>query len=170
MNPYLKQYRQTQIDTTPKEQILLMLYDGAVRFLHLAKEGMAEKNIEKIHNNIIKVQNIITEFEAALDMKNGGEFAESLFALYEFISRQLSQANIKKDEAALDIAIKHITELRDTWKEAVKKFKADGQSMASQNQVDNYSQAQSSGSAYSAYDDSDDEDDDDEDELGEYIV
>ena len=59
MNPYLKQYRQTQIDTAPKEQILLMLYDGAVRFLNQAKAGFAEKNIEKIHNNIVKVQNII---------------------------------------------------------------------------------------------------------------
>ena len=55
MNPYLKQYRQTQIDTAPKEQILLMLYDGAVRFLNQAKAGFAEKNIEKIHNNIVKV-------------------------------------------------------------------------------------------------------------------
>ena len=50
MNPYLKQYKQTQINTTPKEQILLMLYDGAVRFLHLAKEGFAEKNIEQSVN------------------------------------------------------------------------------------------------------------------------
>ena len=54
MNPYLKQYKQTQMDTAPKEEILLMLYDGAVRFLHLAKEGFAEKNIEKQHNNMIE--------------------------------------------------------------------------------------------------------------------
>ena len=166
MNPYLKQYQQTQINTTPKEQILLMLYDGAVRFLHLAKEGMAEKNIEKIHNNIIKVQNIITEFEAALDMKNGGEFAQNLFALYEFISRQLSQANLKKDEAALDIAIKHITELRDTWREAVKKFKAEGQSLT-ENSFDNYNQ---SGSYSSVEVSDDDEDDEEDDEIGDYIV
>lgn len=79
MNPYLKQYRQTQIDTAPKEQILLMLYDGAVRFLNQAKAGFAEKNIEKIHNNIVKVQNIITEFESTLDMKTGGEFAAKSF-------------------------------------------------------------------------------------------
>ena len=104
MNPYLKQYRQTQIDTAPKEQILLMLYDGAVRFLNQAKAGFAEKNIEKIHNNIVKVQNIITEFESTLDMKTGGEFAQNLFALYEYINNQLLLANIKKREECLDEA------------------------------------------------------------------
>ena len=138
MNPYLKQYRQTQIDTTPKEQILLMLYDGAVRFLHQAKAGFAEKDIEKIHNNLIKVQNIITEFEATLDMETGGEFAKNLYSLYEFMSRQLTIPNIRKDEAALEIVIKHMTELRDTWKEAVKQCKASGQSML-ENEVDKYS-------------------------------
>lgn len=165
MNPYLKQYRQTQMDTTPKEQILLMLYDGAVRFLHLAKEGFAEKNIEKIHNNLVKVQNIITEFEASLDMQAGGDFAKNLFALYEFLSRQLVQANIKKDEAALDIVIKHVTELRDTWKEAVKKYKAEGQSLSS-NEIDQYGTQVSTINVT----DTDDEDDDEDDNIGEYIL
>ena len=126
MNPYLKQYQQTQMNTAPKEQILLMLYDGAVRFLHQAKAGFAEKNIEKIHNNIVRVQKIITEFEASLDMENGGEFAKNLYGLYEFMSGQLTQANIKKKEECLDIVIKHMSELRDTWREAIKNFKAAG--------------------------------------------
>lgn len=163
MNPYLKQYKQTQIDTTPKEQILLMLYDGAVRFLHQAKAGFAEKDIEKIHNNLIKVQNIITEFEATLDMESGGEFAKNLYALYEFMSRQLTIANIRKDEAALEIVIKHMTELRDTWREAVKRFKAAGNSL-NENTVDNYN---SQNTVY--YSEEDDEEDDDDENMGEYI-
>jgi len=166
MNPYLKQYKQTQINTTPKEQILLMLYDGAVRFLHLAKEGFAEKNIEKIHNNIVKTQNIITEFQANLDMKNGGDFAQNLFNLYEFLSRQLLIANIKKDEGALDLVIKHVTELRDTWREAVKKFKSEGHSL-DENSVDNYT---SQNSTINIADDDDDDDEDEDDSLGEYIL
>ena len=164
MNPYLKQYRQTQIETAPKEEILLMLYDGAVRFLLQAKEGFAEKNIEKQHNNIIKVQNIITEFESTLDMEAGGEFAKNLFNLYEFMSAQLLIANVKKDERALDIVIKHMTSLRDTWREAIKNFKASGQSL-SQNEVDKYQSADDDSI------DSDEEDDDDEDNtIGEYIL
>ena len=164
MNPYLKQYRQTQIDTTPKEQILLMLYDGAVRFLHQAKAGFAEKDIEKIHNNLIKVQNIITEFEATLDMETGGEFAKNLYSLYEFMSRQLTIANIRKDEAALEIVIKHMTELRDTWREAVKRFKAAGNSL-NENTVDNYNSQNTN-----VYQTEDTEEEDEVDEnMGEYI-
>ena len=165
MNPYLKQYRQTQIDTTPKEQILLMLYDGAVRFLHQAKAGFAEKDIEKIHNNLIKVQNIITEFEATLDMETGGEFAKNLYSLYEFMSRQLTIANIRKDEAALEIVIKHMTELRDTWREAVKRFKAAGNSL-NENTVDNYNSQNTN--VYQT-EDTEEEDDEDDENMGEYI-
>lgn len=164
MNPYLKQYKQTQINTASKEEILLMLYDGAVRFLNQAKVGFAEKNIEKIHNNIVKVQNILTEFEASLDMEQGGDFAKNLFGLYEFMSRQLSEANIKKNEGALDIVIKHMTELRDTWREAVKKFKSEGNSLMDENDVDKYNQ--------NAMVDSEEEYEDDEeteDNIGEYI-
>ena len=162
MNPYLKQYKQTQIDTTPKEQILVMLYEGAVRFLHLAKEGFDENNIEKIHNNIIKVQNIITEFQVNLDMEAGGEFSQTLFDLYEFLSRQLLKANVRKDTEALDIVIKHMTELRDTWKQAVKQYKAEGNSLRDYDDPDKYKQT--------SVDIADDEDDDeDDDNLGNYI-
>ncbi|CDC21652.1 MAG TPA: flagellar export chaperone FliS [Candidatus Limenecus avicola] len=161
MNPYLKQYRQTQIDTAPKEQILLMLYDGAVRFLNQAKAGFAEKNIEKIHNNIVKVQNIITEFESTLDMKTGGEFAQNLFALYEYINNQLLLANIKKREECLDEALKHMTELRDTWRQAVKQFKAAGHSL-DENDMDHYNSRVSTSEP-------DDEDNEDDDKMGEYI-
>lgn len=165
MNPYLKQYKQTQIETAPKEEILLMLYDGAVRFLHKAKEGFAEKNIEKQHNNIVKVQNIITEFESTLDMEAGGEFAKNLFNLYEFMSAQLLIANVKKNEQALDIVIKHMTSLRDTWREAIKNFKASGQSL-SYNEVDKYKSSNENDE-----DDYDDDDDEDEDNsIGEYII
>ena len=165
MNPYLKQYKQTQMDTAPKEEILLMLYDGAVRFLHKAKEGFAEKNIEKQHNYIVKVQNIITEFESTLDMEAGGEFAKNLFNLYEFMSAQLLIANVKKNEHALDIVIKHMTSLRDTWREAIKNFKASGQTLSDYNSVDKY---QAGNNADSDYDD-DDEDDEDT-SIGEYIL
>lgn len=167
MNPYLKQYKQTQIDTAPKEQILLMLYDGAVRFLNQVKVGFAENDIEKIHNNIVKTQNIITEFQTTLDIENGGDFAKNLFALYEYLNNQLFQANIQKKEAYVDEVLRHISELRDTWREAVKKFKAEGNSLT-ENDVDKYS---SQNTVYNSEDEDDDEDDDDDDEeeMGEYI-
>ena len=132
--------------------------------MHQAKAGFAEKNIEKIHNNLVRVQNIITEFETSLDMETGGDFAKNLFALYEFMNRQLVKANMKKDEAALDVVIKHMTELRDTWREAVKKFKAEGNSLT-ETDMDKYNS--SNEKVYQ--DDDDDDGDDDEDNIGEYI-
>ena len=141
-NPYLKKYQQSyqqaQVETAPREQILLMLYDGAVKFLLLAKQGFKEKNIEKIHNNIVRAQSIITEFQATLDMENGGKFAQTLFSLYEYLNRKLIDANIKKREDYLDEVIRHISGLRDTWKEAIQKFKASGGVLDS-NQMDRYS-------------------------------
>ncbi len=163
MNPYLKQYKQTQIDTAPKEQILLMLYDGAVRFLNQAKIGFAEKDIEKIHNNIIKTQDILTEFQSALDLENGGEFAKSLFSLYEYLSNRLLQSNMQKREDYLDEVIKHVTELRNTWREAVRKFKAEGHSLV-ENEVDRYSTQKAT-----YISEEDDDDDDEDDNMGEYI-
>ncbi len=164
MNPYLKQYKQTQIDTAPKEQILLMLYDGAVRFLNQAKVGFAQNDIEKIHNNIIKTQNIITEFQASLDLESGGDFAKNLFALYEYLNNKLFQANIQKKEAFVDEVLKHMTELRDTWREAVKKFKSEGGTLV-ENDVDKYN----SKPTYQSDEEYEDDEDEDENEMGEYI-
>ncbi len=158
MNPYLKQYKQTQVETAPREQILLMLYDGAVKFLHMAKQGFAEKNIEKIHNNIIKTQKILTEFQATLDMENGGTFAKNLYSLYEYLNNRLMEANIKKREDCLDEVIRHVTGLRDTWREAIQKFKAAG------GVLDSYTQDKYSKSTQTEDDDEDDTNESDEDE------
>ena len=81
------------------------------------------------------------------------------------MNRQLVRANMKKDEGALDIVIKHMTELRDTWREAVKKFKAEGNSL-SEIAADKYNT--STGNVYEE-DSSEEEDDDDDENIGEYI-
>lgn len=164
MNPYLKQYKQTQVETAPREQILLMLYDGAVKFLNIAKQGFEENNIEKIHNNIIKAQNIITEFQATLDMENGGTFAKNLFSLYDYLNRRLLEANIKKRVDYLDEVLRHVTSLRDTWREAIQKFKAAGGVLDSSN-VDKYTRSSNQDNE-EYYDD--DDDDEEESDDGEY--
>lgn len=165
MNPYLKQYKQTQFETAPREQILLMLYDGAVKFLNLARQGFEEKDIEKIHNNIVKAQNIITEFQATLDMENGGTFAKNLFSLYEYLNKRLLEANVKKRIDYLDEVIKHVTALRDTWREAIQKFKASG-GVLDESHVDKYTK--NSVATDDEDDDDDYEDDDEESDDGEY--
>ena len=120
MNQYLKQYQKNQIATASQEQILIMLYNGAIQFLNIAKKAMEEKNIQETHNNIIKAQRIITEFKATLDMEMGGELAQNLFSLYTYLNKRLVQANLEKDVNALDEVLHHLKDLRNTWVEAIK--------------------------------------------------
>ena len=120
MNPYLNQYKKAQVQTASPEQILIMLYDGAIRFLNQAKVHMQNKDIEQSHTNIIKAQRILTEFMSSLDMDLGGEMAENLFNLYEYLHHRLVQANIKKDIEAIDEVLDHLRSLKATWEEAIK--------------------------------------------------
>lgn len=120
MNPYLNQYKKAQVQTASPEQILIMLYDGAIRFLNQAKVHMQNSDIEQSHTNIIKAQRILTEFMSSLDMDLGGEMAENLFNLYEYLHHRLVQANIKKDIEAIDEVLGHLRSLKATWEEAIK--------------------------------------------------
>ena len=120
MNPYLKQYQQTEVQTASPEKLLIMLYDGAIQFLNKAKIGIANKNIEEIHNNIIGAQKIISEFMNTLDMEVGGEVAQNLYNLYEYLHYRLVQANIKKDNDMVDEVLTHLKDLKQTWEEAIR--------------------------------------------------
>lgn len=120
MNPYLNQYKQNSVLTASPERILIMLYDGAINFLLRAKIAIDEKNIEDSHTYITKTQKIIREFMNSLDKEAGGEMAENLFRLYEYLHHRLIQANIKKDNEMIDEVLKHLRELKKTWEEAIK--------------------------------------------------
>ena len=120
MNPYLNQYKKAQVETSSPEQVLIMLYDGAIRFLNQAKVNIANKDIEQSHVNLTKAQRIITEFMSGLDMDLGGEMAKNLFNLYEYLHHRLVQANIKKDVEIIDEVLAHLRSLKSTWEEAIK--------------------------------------------------
>ncbi len=124
MNPYAAansaaNYRAQQIQTASKEQLLIMLFEGAIRFLNLAKAGHEEQNVEKFHNNIIKTQRILMEFMTTLDFDVGGEMAQNLFQVYEYLHYQLVQANIKKDVKMIEEVQSHLRELKETWEKAI---------------------------------------------------
>jgi len=116
-NPY-QQYQQNTVNTSTPQELTLMLYNGLVRFLKLAYQGIEEADIEKANNNIIKSQNIILEFMSTLDMQY--EISEELFSLYEYMNRRLLEANIKKDKLILEEVSGYAEELRDTWAQAMK--------------------------------------------------
>lgn len=125
MNPMLAQnpfaqYQQAQIETAPPEQLLLMLYDGAIRFSNVAKKAIEEKDFQLANAHCIKVQNILTELMVTLDMKVGGELAQNLFDLYDYMNRLSMQANIQKDSRPIDEILVHLKELRMAWAQAAK--------------------------------------------------
>lgn len=127
MNPYMNQYQNTQIQTASPEKILIMLYDGAIRFCRQAMQAMDTGNkaiqTEKINRAIA----IINEFSTSLDHEIGGEIAADLDALYGFMVRELTRATIEHDRNAIETVAGLLSDLRDTWDEAAKIYAAEKQ-------------------------------------------
>lgn len=114
-NPY-NQYRETQINTANQGKLIVMLYDGAIKFLNIAIENMKSPNTYDIANtNIIKAQDIVTELLLSLNMNEGGEVSQNLFNLYMYFKKQLLEANIQKDPAVLQPVMDNLKMLRDAW-------------------------------------------------------
>ncbi|ATD54622.1 flagellar export chaperone FliS [Clostridium chauvoei] len=110
-------YKNNSVNYASKEQLLLMLVDGAVKFSKIARESLVSKDVKKSHENLVKVQNIFTELMVSLD-QSAGEWAEQIFSVYEFIKNKLVEININKDIQALDELMPLIEEIRDIWYEA----------------------------------------------------
>jgi flagellar secretion chaperone FliS len=117
-NPW-KSYQQVATQTAPPGQLVLMLYEGAIRFLERALAGFslddpAEYN-QTISNNILRAQDIIFELNVTLNLEQGGELAVTLRQLYDYMGRKLMEANLQKDREPLNDVIKRMTVLRDAW-------------------------------------------------------
>ena len=119
-NAYAK-YKEQSVNTATPEELTLMLYNGCIKFINLAEVFIDEKNIEKSNINIIKAQDIIRELNLTLNMDY--EISNNLRQLYTFVNERLLDANISKDKKALAEAKEIVTELRDTWKEAMALFR-----------------------------------------------
>jgi flagellar protein FliS len=117
VNPY-NQYRQTQIQTAPPEQLVLMLYDGAIRFALQSIESINAKDPEAANNWLIRVQDIVSELRTALDSR-AGEVATQLDFLYDYLYRRTVEANVKKDVEIVEEVVHFLRELRSTWAEAI---------------------------------------------------
>ncbi|MGL5616282.1 MAG: flagellar export chaperone FliS [Sarcina sp.] len=110
-------YKQNSVNSASKEQLLLMLVDGAVKFAKRGKLAIEEKKVADAHHNLVRVQDIFSELMATLD-RTAGKWAEDLFELYKFINKTVAEANLKKDLKVLNDAIGLIEEVRDMWHEA----------------------------------------------------
>jgi flagellar protein FliS len=113
-------YKNNSVNFASREQLLLMLLDGAVKFSKMGRQAIVDKEPKKAHENLVKTQNIFYELMATLDVAKGGEWAQNLMKIYDFIVRRLTDANIKKDIDIMNEVIPLIEEVRDTWNEAYK--------------------------------------------------
>lgn len=128
-NPYTQNaaYRKTQIETASPEALILMLYDGALRFIGQAEIAFEEKNLEQTSNLLLRIQAIFAELMTALDKDKGGEIAVNLERLYVFFLEKLGEANIKKDPAPMLEIKPLIQNLRNTWEQAMQKHQSSPQ-------------------------------------------
>ncbi|MBU5427773.1 flagellar export chaperone FliS [Tissierella pigra] len=117
----LNKYKQNSIMTATPEELTLMLYDGAIKFMNIGKYSIENKDLEKAHTSLIRAQDIILELNYSLDMNQ--EISKELRELYEFVLSKLVDGNIQKDTKAIDEALNIVNEMRDTWKEVVKQIK-----------------------------------------------
>ncbi len=115
-NPYNK-YKQTQIETANQGKLIVMLYDGAIKFLNIALDNMTPRKYDIVNNNIIKAQDIITELSLSLNMDAGGEISQNLFNLYMYFKKRLLEANVNKDPEIIKHTIDLLKNLRDAWEQ-----------------------------------------------------
>lgn len=128
MNPYQKpweSYRKVATQTATPGQLVLMLYDGAIKFLENALGGFEFKDPrmfnQTVNNNILKAQAIIHEMNGNLNMREGGDVAENFRRLYSYLYRRLREANLHKRREPIDEVLATLRELRQTWSEMLRR-------------------------------------------------
>lgn len=119
-NPW-ESYQSISLETASPGKLVLMLYDGALKFLEQALEGFGYEDPlmmnQTVHNNLVRAQDIISELNATLNMEAGGELAKVLRDLYIYLGNRLWDSNLKKDRKGVDEVILRVTDLRDAWAE-----------------------------------------------------
>jgi len=120
------EYRQNEVATSSQGKLIVIMYEGALKFVALAIEGIDNQDLSKKGLYINKAHDIINELSCALDMKKGGDVAQKLESLYQYILHQLTLANIKSDRKALESIVNVITPLMEAWKELLAKANNNG--------------------------------------------
>lgn len=112
-------YRRVATQTAPPGQLVLMLYDGTLRFLERALTGFDKDDPAEFHetisNNVLRAQEIIHELARSLNLAVGGDLARHLEGLYDYFDRRLMESNVRKEEVGIRDVINRITTLRNAW-------------------------------------------------------
>jgi flagellar protein FliS len=121
LSQFAKSYRAAAITTATPGQLVLMLFDGALRSMAIALNAFEEKNIarrdEMIHEKLMNAHEIILELQNSLNLKVPGDFPRRMWALYAFMMKQLRQANLRKDPEPIRVVEPLLRKIRDAWAE-----------------------------------------------------
>jgi flagellar secretion chaperone FliS len=109
-------YQETAISTQNRGRLIVMLYDGAIKFLRQAIQDLGKNDFAAKGNHITRAQDILFELNTVLDMEKGGQIAENLRTLYNFMQRHLSEANTQKDSQMIQEVIEMLEELNQSWR------------------------------------------------------
>src|SRR5690348_7486333 len=115
VNPY-KEYQNNQVTTADPKGLIVMLYEGAIKFLNGALSNIDDfRKYDKVNQQIIKAQDIITELMLSLDLDKGQEIAQNLLSLYVYVKKLLLEGNIKKERKPIEDAVRMLTTLKEGW-------------------------------------------------------
>lgn len=110
-------YASNKILTASPAELTLMLYEGAIKYANIALAAMENNDVEKAHNNVIKVRNIILEFQSTLNYSY--PVAQDFNNVYEYLKYRLTEANLHKEPEIMEEILGHLRTMRDTWKEVM---------------------------------------------------
>lgn len=114
---FLQEYQKNAVNGASPLQLVIMLYDGALRFFETSKAMMLQKDIDKQNHYFKKAQAIVMELMSCLDMDKGGDVSTNLLSLYNYILQQSVEANLTDDPVKVDECIRILSELRGSWVE-----------------------------------------------------
>lgn len=112
---FVNEYRKGAVNGASPLKLVIMLYDGALRYMETGKHAMRNGDLQKQNGELQKAQRVVTELMSCLDMDQGGEVAQNLLALYSYILNCLVQANIEDKPDLIDQSISILSELRESW-------------------------------------------------------
>ncbi len=115
----VRQYSQTQVQTADRGKLLLMVYDLAISSLQDARRAMTEQDFDLRGQRLDKGLRAIGELRKSLDMERGREISQSLDQLYDFMMRRITEANMNNDPEHLDVVIRILEDLRETWAQVI---------------------------------------------------
>ncbi|MDF0651993.1 MAG: flagellar export chaperone FliS [Nitrospira sp.] len=117
LTQYTNQYQQTEVMTSSRVQIVVLLYDAAIQSIELARGGIESNNPKEKGRFLGRAISIIGELNSVLDFEQGGEIAHSLHRLYEYMLSELVTANVRNEARRLDGPLRCMTTLREGWRE-----------------------------------------------------